>query len=85
MSHKIVRLRLYNEQSGFCAYCFNKMTMKPNKKNTCTRDHVKPRSDGGGNGAENLVGACSLCNNEKGSKPLWKFLLDRKIVNNGMR
>lgn len=78
MSTRYVRQQLYNDQFGFCAYCFNKMTMAPNRGNTCTREHVLPRSSGGSNAFSNLVGACADCNNEKGSKPLWKFLLDRK-------
>ena len=66
------------EQGGFCAYCFNKMTMDIGHKNTCTREHVKARSDGGASNRTNIVGACSKCNNEKGDQLFVIFLLNRK-------
>lgn len=78
MGKRLVRKRLFRDQGGFCVYCFNQMSMQVGRHDTCTREHVLPRSSGGSNAFSNLVGACADCNNEKGSKPLWKFLLDRK-------
>ena len=79
MTKKTVRQRLFNEQFGYCAYCFNKMTMKVGKKNTCTRDHVIPRSAGGSNSSDNLVGVCSDCNNDKADMSLTQFFLKRAL------
>lgn len=66
--------RLFNEQSGLCAYCGKEMTLHLGKPNTITRDHVIPRSKGGPTEAWNLYGACLTCNSRKGDKPLIAFL-----------
>ena len=50
------------KRDGFrCQYCGT-------RKNPLTVDHVIPRIQGGGDSWENLVCACVLCNNKKGSK-----------------
>lgn len=76
-----VRSRLMREQGGFCCYCFNQMTMKVNKPNTCTREHVKARSDGGKSDKTNVIGCCSTCNAEKADQLFVIFLLNRKKRN----
>ena len=78
MGKTLVRRKLMEEQIGFCVYCFNKMSMKVNREDTCTREHVLARSDGGKSDRNNIVGACSKCNNEKGDQPLVIFLLRRR-------
>lgn len=77
MGKTVVRRILMEEQMGFCAYCFNQMTMDTNRVNTCTREHVKARSDGGKSDRTNIIGCCSTCNQEKSDTPLVIFLLRR--------
>lgn len=77
MSKRHIRLRLYKDQFGFCAYCFNKMTMRLDMPNTCTIDHVLAKSDGGASAYFNYVGSCADCNQEKGRQSLVQFLLNK--------
>ncbi len=55
-----------------CAYCDVELT-----RSTLTRDHVIPRSAGGGPG-ENLVPSCAPCNRAKGNRSLLEFLVHRR-------
>jgi len=64
----------FNEQSGFCAYCHEQMTLELGKPDTATIDHVDPKHLGGGNGIFNEVAACSDCNSEKGCVPIATWL-----------
>lgn len=75
MSRYSQRKKLYDNQDGICAYCFNKMTFENNQRNTVTRDHVVPVSKGGPRAMFNLVGACSSCNGLKSDTPLIDFLV----------
>jgi hypothetical protein len=59
-----------------CAYCNMRLTPR-----TLTRDHVVPRSKGGGTG-ENLVPACGPCNRAKADHSLLYFLVQRIRVCN---
>lgn len=63
-------LTLLDSYHGLCVYCFNKAT---------TRDHVIPLSKGGTNNIENVVPACRPCNDSKGKKSLFVWLLQRKV------
>lgn len=54
--------RLWIEQGGRCYYCAQDI-----KRVDWTVDHLLPLSLGGTNEAANLKGACSSCNNAKGS------------------
>jgi 5-methylcytosine-specific restriction endonuclease McrA len=49
-----------------CQYC-NKHRSELRGREFLTRDHIVPLSLGGDNGWENVVTACSACNNRKGS------------------
>lgn len=50
---------------GECHYCGGKAT---------TRDHKRPKSKGGGSANGNVVPACRLCNQIKGSMDYEEFL-----------
>ena len=54
-----------------CAYCNVVLT-----RSTLTRDHVVPRSAGGGPG-DNLVPCCGPCNRAKANRTLLEFLARR--------
>ena len=49
-----------------CQYC-NRHRSELRGREFLTRDHVVPLSLGGDNGWQNVVTACSACNNRKGS------------------
>ena len=64
------RAYLHAKWNGACAYCDT--TGVP-----LNIDHVRPRSRGGSNRISNLVLACVLCNQAKGSTPVDVFLAHR--------
>ena len=51
---------VYDRDGGVCRYCGS--VGEP------TIDHVVPRCQGGGDGADNLVVACRSCNSRKGGR-----------------
>lgn len=53
---------LFLRDTGMCQYCSKKLTLK-----TCTVDHILPKSRGGTNIWENVVLACTKCNQKKGA------------------
>ena len=60
---------------GTCFHC--KTVMPPQRlSDQCTRDHLRPRWDGGGNYLHNLVVACGTCNRAKGRTGLISFRPD---------
>ncbi len=65
-NHYMWRVRPY------CAYCNELLT-----RSTLTRDHVVPRSAGGGPG-DNLVPSCAPCNRAKADLSLLEFLVRRR-------
>jgi len=57
---------------GHCFHC--KEWHEPQKLcDKCSRDHVRPRSGGGGDYLHNLVITCWACNKRKGSRDLVEF------------
>lgn len=57
------RNKLAAQQDNKCAYCGSQF----DKLRPPTFDHIKPRSRGGTNHVDNLVAACSPCNQLKGN------------------
>jgi len=69
------RIRLFEEiyarDAGCCVYC-GRPARRPGHgvkraPDLATLDHVVPRSTGGPLNRDNLVLACSACNNERGT------------------
>lgn len=58
---------LFARDDYCCMYC-GKHRSKLKGRQFLTRDHVIPRSRGGRNSWDNVVTACSSCNNRKGSR-----------------
>lgn len=71
------RLALLKKFDGRCFYCDRGMSLPgsglPVQTNV-TREHLKPKSQGGKQGGANLVAACLRCNNARGVRPWWEFL-----------
>jgi len=58
-----------------CFHCGDWMEPQP-MSHHCTRDHVRPKSGGGGNHLHNLVFACGKCNRAKGGNDLVSFSIE---------
>lgn len=70
------RIASFKKQSGLCYYCRQPMwnedpalfsqqhglTMKRGKLLQATAEHLRARTDGGGNTDDNIVAACLFCN-----------------------
>ena len=66
-------LRLAFQQFGArCFHCRKPMPPQP-LSHDCTRDHLRPRQDGGLDYLHNLVFACGKCNRQKGGSDLISF------------
>lgn len=62
----------FEQWGGHCFHC--KVWMPPQPlSHQCTRDHVRPRTTGGGDLLHNLVFACGPCNRAKGGADLITF------------
>ncbi|MFO7566289.1 MAG: HNH endonuclease signature motif containing protein [Enhygromyxa sp.] len=64
----------WNVEPVLCAYCNTRLS-----KQTRTRDHVTPRSRGGG-ANDNLVPSCAPCNRAKGDDPLLVYMWRRAMT-----
>lgn len=64
----ITETAVWRKSSKVCFYCG-----QPLRPGTATRDHVVPRSEGGG-GGWNVVLACRPCNKRKANLPVQRFL-----------
>lgn len=67
---------------GHCFFCGTRLTKRGGRnrhgqhiKTSATRDHLIPKTRGGGNSYENIVDACFRCNNEKGSMTLDEYIV----------
>ena len=58
---------LFARDEYTCQYC-GRHRSNLGYRESLTRDHVVPKSRGGGNGWRNVVTACSRCNLEKGDR-----------------
>ena len=66
-SQRPVKGRRFSDKPRRCLWCGRAFgrRLKP------TREHLRPRSAGGGGGA-NLAAACAPCNNARGSDMEWR-------------
>ena len=62
----------FEKWGGHCFHCKVWMPLQP-LSHDCTRDHLRPRKDGGGDFLHNLVFACGPCNRAKGGADLISF------------
>lgn len=60
---------LYENQGSICHYCLYQTPY-----NKWSIDHILPRSKGGTDRIQNLVGACKTCNGQKGSQSIEDFM-----------
>lgn len=70
------RKRLHIYFNGCCAYCGRTLSLEVNRWNTLTIEHVTPRARKIDNSDNNLVPACSDCNNAKSDRSLLSLLRD---------
>lgn len=62
----------FEQWGGHCFHCKVWMPAQP-LSHDCTRDHLRPRKDGGQDYLHNLVFACGRCNRSKGGADLISF------------
>lgn len=70
--------KIHADFKGICALCGNYVELKD-----ASRDHIIPRSKGGGNGRNNIQLTHKTCNNRKGDDvyPIdWQEQLKRAVV-----
>lgn len=68
----------FEQLGGHCFHCKVWMPPQPLSQD-CTRDHLRPRKDGGGDLLHNLVFACGPCNRSKGGTNLISFRAETGI------
>ena len=68
---KDLRLAIYLRDRFQCVYCLR--DLHDAEPTDITLDHVVAASDGGSNGASNLITACRACNCSRQDKPLARF------------
>lgn len=71
---RLTRQNLFIRDKSQCQYCGQHFSMKK-----LTVDHVQPLSRGGRHKWENVVAACSPCNNKKGNKTPQEARMPLKI------
>lgn len=82
IKRKIARELLFVSQNGKCFYCniqcHQNKTVYSNEERNCwfVLDHKIPVSKGGTDMFFNLVGACFICNERKGSKLNWNPIIN---------
>lgn len=77
------RFKMGERQNWKCCYCGCEMSEKRGFDNSCTLEHVVPRSLGGPDSEENIVAACYACNNARGDEFLDVHLKLFEMFENG--
>ncbi|RYE38414.1 MAG: HNH endonuclease [Hyphomicrobiales bacterium] len=72
-------VQLMQACGGRCWFCGCQMNYG-NEGSSITREHLLPRARGGGNKADNIVGACRSCNVSKQAKTVEEFRAYRGVV-----
>lgn len=67
----MARWRGFKNKADACYYCLYFVSELRERGIKMTVDHVVPRFHGGTSDLDNLVTACELCNNAKGSDSGW--------------
>lgn len=65
------RLAIYLRDRFLCVYCLR--DLHDADPFDITLDHIKTRSNGGHNDANNLITACRSCNSARQDQPLHRF------------
>ena len=68
----------FERHGGHCFHC-NTWHPADSLSANCSRDHVRPKSDGGGDYLHNLVIACRTCNLDKGARNIVEFRIERGV------
>ena len=68
---------VYERDNGYCHLCD-----KPVSRDEASRDHVRPKSQGGRWTFENIKLAHAKCNSTRGSRPVGEFreMLERRLA-----
>lgn len=75
-----LRAFIYHRDGNRCRYCGVRLVSEgPGYPPLRTIDHFVARSKGGDSSPENLVAACSPCNNRKGSRPA-EWLIAQLVI-----
>lgn len=76
-NNRVLLIRCCEAQNWRCCYCYQKMDIhkdgsKP-KRHNASREHVIPKSRGGGDEYDNIVAACHACNNERSDRDPYSY------------
>lgn len=71
LADKVQRKALYLRAGERCAYC--ELDLSNAIPGASSLDHIIPQCEGGSEGPDNLVMACSACNCARGSMPVEAF------------
>lgn len=69
---------LFQKQRGKCYICGEQMTLKLDRPNTATVDHVVPRSKALYPNKRNRKAACFTCNNAKADQSLTEYMVNQQ-------
>ena len=78
-------VKMFKTQKGRCYICDCVMTLRRDRPNTATREHVIPQSAGGKNNHKNLKAACHDCNQRKRSDWDGNFDYTRQRISRARR
>ena len=66
-----IKHQLFGKQEGLCAGCLYSFPFR-----NFTRDHIVPKSHGGGGQETNLQLLCGACNSMKGNRPMEYLIVE---------